>query len=144
MLKKEQLQDIIDQFPEETLKEKAFFGIYHYGNNTDESFIKANTEGLQLFALQLLRSTLDIDSTPLRANQNTISLIYDEDWIDEHSDTLIQYVQPVFEKPVPKIIKKNNPYFSGKLVGLVFSLFALLVAVSLLIGVVTLLKWLLW
>ncbi|OIN59727.1 hypothetical protein [Arsenicibacter rosenii] len=144
MLKQKELQNIIDQFPEERLKEKAFFGIYHYGNNTDESFIKANTEGLQLFALQLLRSTLDIDLTSSTANQNTISLIYDEDWIDEHSDTLIQYIHPVFEKPVPKIIKKNSPYFSGKLVGLAFSLFALLVVVALLIGFVTILKWLLW
>ena len=40
----EKLQNIIAQFDEKELKEKALFGILQYGGGPDESFIKANKD----------------------------------------------------------------------------------------------------
>ena len=54
MLTKEELQKIIDQFDEDELKRQGIFGISQYGGGSDESFIRANKKGLELFALQLL------------------------------------------------------------------------------------------
>ena len=58
----EKLQNIIAQFDEKELKEKALFGILQYGGGPDESFIKANKEGLELFALELLKSASETEN----------------------------------------------------------------------------------
>lgn len=49
---KEDLQTIIDQFDEADLKQQGVFGISQYGGGSDESFIRANKQGLELFAVQ--------------------------------------------------------------------------------------------
>jgi len=53
---------IIDQFDEEELKRQGIFGISHHGRGSDESFIRANKEGLELFALELLKSARDTEA----------------------------------------------------------------------------------
>jgi hypothetical protein len=92
---KEELQKIIDSFDEETLKKQGIFGISEYGDGSDESFIRANKQGLELFALELLKSARDSEMILSSKEQNIITLNYEEDWIDENSDTLIQYIEPI-------------------------------------------------
>jgi hypothetical protein len=98
MLKKEELQKIIDQFNEDELKRKGVFGISQYGGGSDESFIRANKEGLELFALELLKSARDTENLLSDPEQNIIPFNYYEDWVDENSDTFIQYVEPIANK----------------------------------------------
>lgn len=92
MLTNEELQKIIHLFEEDELKRLGIFGILQYGGGSDESYIRANKEGLQLFALELLKSVGSIEKTLAGTEKNIIPLNYDEDWVDESSDTIIQYV----------------------------------------------------
>ncbi|MFN3760661.1 MAG: hypothetical protein ACK4SF_15735 [Algoriphagus aquaeductus] len=62
MLTKEDLQKIIDQFDEDELERQGIFGISQYGGGSDESFVRANKEGLVLFPLELLKSARVIES----------------------------------------------------------------------------------
>lgn len=92
---KEELQKIIEQFDEEELKRQGIFSILQYGGGSDESFIKANKEGLEMFALELLKSSRDAESIITDKEKNIIPLNYDESWIDEFGDTFIQYIEPI-------------------------------------------------
>jgi hypothetical protein len=66
---KEELQEIIGRFNEEELKQLGLFGIFQYGGGSDESFIRANKEGLELFTLQLLKSARDIETNSRRQEE---------------------------------------------------------------------------
>ena len=58
-MNKEELQNIIDKLESENRKEKAYFGIFEYGSGPDESYIKADKQGLELFALEILKAARD-------------------------------------------------------------------------------------
>jgi hypothetical protein len=60
-LTKEELQKIIELFDEEDLKRQGIFGISQYGSGSDESYIRANKEGLELFALALLKAATNTE-----------------------------------------------------------------------------------
>lgn len=53
---KTELQKIIDTLEKNQSTEDAYFGIFQYGGAPDESYIKANKEGLELFSLELLKA----------------------------------------------------------------------------------------
>lgn len=91
----EELQKIIDQFDEEALKRNGIFGISQYGGDSDESFIRANKEGLELFALELLKSARDTESLFAESEKKFFSLNPEEKWIDQESDTFIHYIEPL-------------------------------------------------
>lgn len=44
-------------------KETALFEIYQYGGGPDESFVKADEAGLQLFAIEPLKASLKPEQT---------------------------------------------------------------------------------
>ncbi|MCA0397043.1 MAG: hypothetical protein LCH51_06535 [Bacteroidetes bacterium] len=142
MLTKEELQKIIDQFDEYELKQQGIFGISQYGSGSDESFIRANKEGLELFALELLKSARDTETIFSDTEKNIIPLKYDEDWIDENSDTFIQYVQPISDKQKLKIKSEYKSTFVDKLMPFGCGLIALILVTSVIVGLVTLFKWL--
>ena len=142
MLTKEELQKIIDQFDEYELKQQGIFGISQYGSGSDESFIRANKEGLELFALELLKSARDTETIFSDTEKNIIPLKYDEDWIDENSDTFIQYVQPISDKQKLKIKSEYKSTFVDTLMPFGCGLIALILVTSVIVGLVTLFKWL--
>jgi hypothetical protein len=139
MLKKEDLQNIIDQFDEDTLKSKGVFGIYQYGGGSDESYIEANKEGLELFALQLLKSARDSEMILADNEKKSIPFDYDEDWIDDKSSTFIQYVVPLAEKQKSKTVYKTT--LIDRLMPIGCGLFILIILVSILVGLGTIIKW---
>lgn len=55
-MEKDELQQIIDRLEATHSKDDAYFGIFEYGGDPDESFIKANKQGLGLFAAELLKA----------------------------------------------------------------------------------------
>lgn len=140
MLTKEELQKIIDQFDEGALKRQGIFGISQYGGGSDESFIRANIEGLELFALELLKAARDTEATLADTEKKIISFDYDEDWIDENSDTFIQYVEPIADKQISKTEHKTT--FADRLMPYGCGLVAIILVVSVIVGLVTLFKWL--
>jgi hypothetical protein len=142
MLTKEELQKIIDQFDEEELKRQGVFGISQYGGGSDESFIRANKEGLELFALELLKSARDAEAILSETEKKIIPLDYEENWIDENSDTLIQYVEPIADKQKLRPKSEITSTFTDKLIPYGCGLVAIILVVAVIIGLVTLFKWL--
>lgn len=142
MLTKDDLQKIIEQFDEKTLKQQGIFGIAHYRGMPDENYIRANREGLVMFALQLLKAARD--STPqLSDNENNITALgYHEDWIDEHSDIFIQHIQHIADQQMLKPTDAYQPKIMDKLVPFGCGLVGIILLVSLVTGFVTLWKWL--
>ena len=142
MLTKEELQNIIDQFDEEELKQQGIFGILQYGGGSDESFIRANKEGLELFALELLKSARDAEATLINTERKTIPFDYDENWIDENSNTFIQYVETVSDKQNIKSTSKHKTTFADRLMPYGCGFAVIILSIALIVGLVTLFKWL--
>ncbi len=142
MLTKEELQKIIAQFDEDELKRQAIFGISKYGSDSDESFIKANKEGLELFALELLKSARDTEAVLSDTEKNIIPFDCDEDWIDENSDTFIQYIEPVAGKQKFKPQSDHKSTLADKLMPFGCGLSLLILIIVVIIGFRTLFHWL--
>ncbi|MBL7710584.1 MAG: hypothetical protein JNJ86_16055 [Chitinophagaceae bacterium] len=142
MLTKEELQKIIDQFDEDDLKRQGVFGILQYGGGSDESFIRANKEGLELFALQLLKSARDTESILLDTEKKNIPFEYDDNWVDENSDTFIQYVEPVADKQKLNPKSEYKSTIAGKLMPIGCGLIAIILVISVIVGLVTVFNWL--
>lgn len=139
---KEELQEIIDRFNEEELKQLGLFGIFQYGGGSEESFIKSNKEGLELFALELLKSARDTE-TILQNKENHIIPFKDhENWIDAHSKTFIHYVEPVAGKQQSKSGSDYKPSFSDRISFLGCVFIALILISSILVGFFTIVGWL--
>lgn len=143
MLTKEELQKIIDQFNEKELKSLGVFGIFRYRDNYDESFLKANKEGLELFALQLLKSARDIETILSDTTKNIIPLEYNEDWMDENSDIFIQYIEPVADRQKLKYKSEYKSTFTDKLIFCGCGLIVFILLISVIVGFITLISWLL-
>lgn len=142
MLTKEELQKIIDQFDEDELKRHGIFGISQYGGGSDESFIRANQEGLELFALELLKAAKETDNVLSDPEKKVIPFNYDEDWVDENSDTFIQNIELIADKQKLKPKSEYKSTFVDKLVPLGCGLIVLTLLISVVLGFVTMFNWL--
>ncbi|WP_200975400.1 hypothetical protein [Echinicola sp. 20G] len=141
-MNKKNLQNIIDKLEKEDRKEKAYFGIFEYGGGPDESFIKASKEGLELFALEILKAARDSEELLKSEKEESVfPLGFDEDWIDDDCSTYIQYVEPI---DVIRTNVKQEPYMeTWKDKTMKFGcISAILIAIiSAIVGIVTIVKW---
>ena len=140
-MEKEELQKIIDRITETNSKDDAYFGIFRYGGGPDESFIRANKQGLELFAVDLLKASRDTEEIISDPSQNAYTLEFEEEWIDEDSETLLQYVEPSIDKresakPLP--YKEN---WKDKLIGIGCFTGIIFLAVSVIVGIVSIFRW---
>lgn len=137
----DELQKIIEQLEGQISKGNATFGIFQYGGGSDENYIQANKEGLQLFALELLKVSDKANETLDDKEEDIIPIVFEESWIDEQSDTMIQYVQPVSKRSTAKDESKYKETIVGKLLpyGCLAGLIIIIIAV--IIGLQTLIKW---
>lgn len=134
---KAELQNIINQFDEDSLKKEAVFGIFQFGGGSDESFIKANKEGLTLFAIQLLKSAKEHNT--IENGKKSVPFEYEESWIDGDSDTFVQYIEFAEKKD----FKKETPVGLKDRLTPIGCVFALIILLALIItGLVTFFKWL--
>lgn len=140
-LNKEELQQLIDQFDEQELKQHGIFNISQYGGGSDESFIKANKEGLELFALQLLKSARDIEDVLANTGQKIIPFDHEGGWMEENSNTFIQYIEPVASKQKLIARSDNKSSLTDKLMPYGCGLIALILAASVVTGLITILRW---
>lgn len=136
-LNEEVLRQFLDAQDELSLREHANFGIFQYGGDIDESFIKANQAGLQLYALQLLRASAQLYG---EEKPEILPIEFDTAWMDLHSEIFLQYIavseassQP--ERPV------YSETFGDKVRGCDCMLFFILIVLSLLSGAATILNW---
>ena len=138
---KEDLQKIIEQFNQEDLERQGVFGVFQYGGGSDESFIRANKEGLELFALELLKSARDADEIIESNEKSVIPFDYEEEWIDENSDTFIQYVQPISDRQMAKQVSEHHPTIVDKLMPYGCGLLLLILDILICIGLGSIYHW---
>ena len=56
-----EIQEFISSIHQRNSIDQAYIGFFQYGGGPDESFIKANRQGLELYAAQLLSAGIEID-----------------------------------------------------------------------------------
>ena len=139
----EELKIFTDKLVTDKIKEEAVFGIYQYGGGSDESYIKANKAGLQLLATELIYASLKCDAVIKDKEKNTIPLDYHAEWVEEESDTLLQYIEPIDgtrKKPIASTKKsdwKDEAFKYGCIIGF------LIIGACIVTGFVTIVKTLL-
>ncbi len=88
----EALIKIITELENRNEKEKAYFGFYQYGGAPDESCIKANRIGIELFAAELLKA--GIASENLKFSKNRVERIeLSSDWIDVDGGFFFDHIE---------------------------------------------------
>ncbi|NTS44037.1 hypothetical protein HRG84_24370 [Flavisolibacter sp. BT320] len=137
----DELQNIIEELEAKVSKDKATFGIFQYGGGADESFIKADKEGLKLFALALLHAAQKSADTINNKEKNVITLEFEENWISEQSDTVIHYVEPVAQTQPSEEREKHKDTFIDKLLPVGCYTVLIILLGALLVGLWTLAKW---
>lgn len=135
---KEELITLVKNLDEDSLKEQGIFGIYQYGGGPDESSIKANKEGLQLFALELLRASDNFKNKTHGNHEKIFNLNYDENWIDKNSHIFINFIEhsskeetTINEEQIENFIDKLIPYGCGAIF--------ILIGFSILLGLIQIL-----
>lgn len=139
-MNKEELNRIIELLENSNSKEEAYFSIQEYGGGPNESFIKANKDGLELYAAQLLKASLNSDEIINDEIKNLIPLEYEEGWIE--GETFIHYVEPIDGKEIDNEKEKYNETFIDKLIPIGCIIILLVIIVSAIVGVVSIFKWL--
>jgi len=136
----QKIQELINQFDREKLKENAYFGIFQYGGRKDESYIKANKEGLLLYSMYLLIASKNINNIIDDSKDNTIPFERYTDWIDEDSTTIIDYIEK-FKDKNEKVIETNKSNFFEKLIPIGCFLLFIIFGVSFFVGLAEIISW---
>ncbi len=143
------IQEFIDSFQLDKLEEEAIFGILSYGGGPDESFIKANKEGTLLYAIDLLKAVTkfeEMQQNKTNNKDNTIYTLETDNWIDENSETIIGYLDPIFYKRAKKKeieSSKNSTLdkIKNKATGIGCFAIIILIVVSTFVGLETIYHW---
>jgi hypothetical protein len=135
----QELQPIIAQLQQRSNAANASFGIYQYGGGADESFIRANPEGLREMAITLLKAAAEMAEQDHAEEKKTIPFPHDAGWIDENGDTFIQYIEPSGNKPVAPLDEKESLKDSAFKYGCIA--FFILLVVACIVGLFTLISW---
>lgn len=139
-MNQQNLESLIDQLQEGTDFKNATFGIY-FGLSPEESYIKANPQGLQSFAAELLKASKVSLEQALEAEPAALAIESDAAWLQEDSDVLIQYVQPLSEEGGASDLPSQSQSGREKVtIGLLIAALLLILA-SVVVGLITIGGW---
>lgn len=133
----EKIQELINQFDTEKLKENAYFGIF---DEAEYSYIKANKEGLLLYAMNLIVASKNIDSITNDSKDKTIPIERFADWIDEDSPIVIDYIEK-FEGKRKEVIEHIKSNFFEKLIPIGCFLLFIIFGASFFVGLAEIISW---
>lgn len=91
-----EIGELINELRSKKNYDEAYIGYFQYGGGPDESFIKANREGLELHAAELLAAALETETEFENGKQKTFG--FDEGISDDESDFFFNYVELIKEK----------------------------------------------
>jgi hypothetical protein len=131
---------LINELRSQKNYDEAYIGYFQYGGGPEESYIKANRQGLELHAAELLEAALETEKEFENGKIKTFGL--DGGISDEESDFLFDYVE--LKKESRNEIKPDSDYketWKDKLFKYFF--FGILIGLGLLIiiGIVTVISW---
>ena len=133
-MENEELENWSSRIQQSINKEDAFLGLYIYGGAADESHIKANKEGLLLFAEQFIRAAIEIEKPE---NKGYVYLEDDECvWLDGKSDIWLDYVTSTHFKNRPTA--DDSSTWQENLVSYTILAFGIFLIAMVLLGIKTL------
>ena len=138
-LENEELNNIIEQLENNASKENASFGLF-YRDGEDDMHLKANKDGFELFAAELLKASRDSEKIINNAEKKYIDFGFKEKWIEGE---LIAYIKPISENR--NDIKEEKVYSKTfKDYALQYGCFTIIgiIILSLIIGIYTIVNWL--
>ncbi len=139
----QKIQELINQFDTEKLKENAYFGIF---DEADYTYIKANKEGLLLYAMNLIvASEKIVEISNSNSIQKTITFCVNEEWekekwIDENSPIVIDYIEK-FDGKRKEVIDPTKSNFFQKLIPIGCFLLFIIFGVAFFVGLAKIISW---
>lgn len=127
----------------EKTETEANFGVFRAGGGEDESCIKANKQGLELFALELLKASLQSEINKPGHEKNIYHLKINEPWIAEDSDVFLYHIEIQSGARISKIKENYKPSFIDNLMPYGCGLVLIFLIVALIIGLVTIIEFIL-
>ncbi|MDA9057479.1 hypothetical protein N9K49_06515 [Flavobacteriaceae bacterium] len=131
---------IINKLRTEKNYDEAYIGFFQYGGGPDESYIKANRQGLELHAAELLAAALETETEFETGKQKTFGL--DQDLLDDNSEFGFNYVE--LKKEIRNEIKPYSEYketWKDKVFKTGCVIIGISLVVLLLIGIVATITW---
>jgi len=143
-MKDEKIQNIITELENKNDKEKAYFGFYQYGGGPDESCIRGNRKGIELFAVELLKASLESEKNNYEEEQFSYSEI-DIEWTDDNGDFFFDSIEITNRDKKDKDDKfpeyKHKSTFKSKLIDLIMIAIVSLFLLCLVTGIITVGNW---
>ncbi|MEM6516739.1 MAG: hypothetical protein AAF688_11200 [Bacteroidota bacterium] len=139
----DQLKDIVNQLENRNEKDKAFFGFYQYSGTPEESCIKANRHGLELFAVELINAGLKSETLKFEERDiETVSL--NTDWADEDADFFFDFIEVTNKDKVSSenTFPNTQETWKDKVIIVGLLAFGLVLIALMLVGLGTVLTWL--
>jgi len=140
----EKIQNIITELENKNDKEKAYFGFYQYGGGSDESCIRGNRKGLELFATELLKASIESEENDYLENQFSYNEI-DIGWTDSNGDFFFDSIEITNKDKKNKEDQfpeyKHKSTITDKFNHLILIAVVSLILLFLITGSVTVIKW---
>ena len=138
---KDELQIIIDQLESGNLKCDAQFGILEDRGSSHDSYIKANKEGLELFAAELLKASRDADAILASKENSGYAMGWREEWIDGASTTFVQYIELLNEKEISSTITPHTETIKDQIMKVGCLAMLVVFVVAIVTGFATMVSW---
>lgn len=142
-MKNQELNTVLQKLRENNIEENAYLGFFTDGGGLHESCIKANKDGLRLYAAALIEASLEIDNRNFNIEEEEEFFSIKTDWVSESSDIFFSYVE-LSNLPKAEIepIKEHKENWKDKLMGYVLGGIIIFILISILVGVITIISWL--
>ena len=135
-----EIGELINELRSKKNYDEAYIGFFQYGGGPDESFIKANRQGLELHAAELLAAALETETEFEIGKEKTYGL--DQDLLDDDSEFGFSYVE--LKKEKRNDIKPYSEYketWKDKAFKIGCITIGILLVVLLIIGFITAVTW---
>ena len=136
-MKQHEIENIISKLHSSCNEELAYFSTQENMGEPENLYIKANEDGLKLYASELLKAILLKD-------ENNLYFLDKENWEDPNSTLFMDHVEITNQnyaeaQIVPQLREKN---ISGYLIGFGCVVVVLLLLSAIFIGIGTMVSWL--
>ena len=136
-----EIQELIARLEKNISEEASIFKILQYADEPEKSFIKANRQGILLFANQLLRAARDAEDETSSSSENIIVIDFDAERVGKPSLKFSESIPSITNPTKDDNHTNYRAFFSHKLFqgGCVVVMIILFIAV--LIGIWTIGRW---
>jgi len=139
----EKLENIITELESESIKDDAYFGFYENEDNQDDEHIKANKDGLILYAVELLKAANEFNLRHFEKGKDELYGINDE-WFSKENEYMFKYIK-LINKQKSKIdpdTKEHKETWTDKVFKAGCLSAIVLILITIVVGFISILEWL--